>query len=62
MDELAHTIGMDPLEFRLKNLKNGRLHAARLSVTLCPAVNAVTVASRRRTVPASRRRPKTNSR
>ena len=25
MDELAHTIGMDPLAFRLKNLKNERL-------------------------------------
>jgi isoquinoline 1-oxidoreductase len=27
MDELAHEIGMDPLEFRLKNLKNERLRA-----------------------------------
>jgi nicotinate dehydrogenase subunit B len=27
MDELAHTIKMDPLEFRLKNLKNERLRA-----------------------------------
>jgi len=27
MDELAHSIGMDPLEFRLKNLKNERLRA-----------------------------------
>jgi nicotinate dehydrogenase subunit B len=27
MDELAHEIGMDPLEFRLKNLTNGRLRA-----------------------------------
>jgi nicotinate dehydrogenase subunit B len=25
MDELAHALGMDPLEFRLKNLKNARL-------------------------------------
>ncbi len=25
MDELAHAVKMDPLEFRLKNLKNGRL-------------------------------------
>ena len=28
MDELAHELGMDPLEFRLKNLKNERLRAA----------------------------------
>ncbi len=28
MDELAHSIGMDPLEFRLKNAKNERLRAA----------------------------------
>jgi len=28
MDELAHELGMDPLEFRLKNLKNDRLRAA----------------------------------
>lgn len=27
MDELAHTVNMDPLEFRLKNLKNERLRA-----------------------------------
>ena len=27
MDELAHAIGMDPLEFRLKNLKDQRLRA-----------------------------------
>jgi nicotinate dehydrogenase subunit B len=27
MDELAHTLKMDPLEFRLKNLKNDRLRA-----------------------------------
>ena len=27
MDELAHTVKMDPLEFRLKNLKNDRLQA-----------------------------------
>jgi len=27
MDELAHTVKMDPLEFRLKNLKNDRLRA-----------------------------------
>jgi len=27
MDELAHQLGMDPLEFRLKNLKNERLRA-----------------------------------
>jgi CO/xanthine dehydrogenase Mo-binding subunit len=27
MDELAHTLKMDSLEFRLKNLKNGRLRA-----------------------------------
>jgi nicotinate dehydrogenase subunit B len=27
MDELAHTLKMDPLEFRLKNLKNERLRA-----------------------------------
>lgn len=27
MDELAHTVEMDPLEFRLKNLKNERLRA-----------------------------------
>jgi isoquinoline 1-oxidoreductase len=27
MDELAHAIGMDPLEFRLKNLKDARLRA-----------------------------------
>ena len=27
MDELAHTVKMDPLEFRLKNLKNERLRA-----------------------------------
>jgi len=27
MDELAHTVGMDPLEFRLKNLKDPRLRA-----------------------------------
>jgi isoquinoline 1-oxidoreductase len=27
MDELAHAIGMDPLEFRLKNLKDERLRA-----------------------------------
>jgi nicotinate dehydrogenase subunit B len=27
MDELAHTIKMDPLEFRLKNLKDSRLRA-----------------------------------
>jgi isoquinoline 1-oxidoreductase len=27
MDELAHEIGMDPLEFRMKNLKNDRLRA-----------------------------------
>ncbi len=26
MDELAHLVSMDPLEFRLKNLKNERLH------------------------------------
>jgi CO/xanthine dehydrogenase Mo-binding subunit len=28
MDELAHLVDMDPLEFRLKNLKNERLRAA----------------------------------
>ena len=27
MDELAHAVGMDPLEFRLKNLKNDRIRA-----------------------------------
>ena len=27
MDELAHTVNIDPLEFRLKNLKNERLRA-----------------------------------
>jgi isoquinoline 1-oxidoreductase len=27
MDELAHSVHMDPLEFRLKNLKNARLRA-----------------------------------
>jgi nicotinate dehydrogenase subunit B len=27
MDELAHTVKMDPLEFRIKNLKNDRLRA-----------------------------------
>jgi isoquinoline 1-oxidoreductase len=27
MDELAHELGLDPLEFRLKNLKNERLRA-----------------------------------
>jgi isoquinoline 1-oxidoreductase len=27
MDELAHAVGMDPLEFRLKNLKDTRLRA-----------------------------------
>ena len=27
MDEIAHAVGMDPLEFRLKNLKNDRLRA-----------------------------------
>jgi nicotinate dehydrogenase subunit B len=27
MDELAHSLNMDPLEFRLKNLKNDRLRA-----------------------------------
>jgi len=27
MDELAHAVGMDPLEFRLKNLKEARLRA-----------------------------------
>ena len=27
MDELAHELQMDPLEFRLKNLKNDRLRA-----------------------------------
>lgn len=27
MDEIAHTVKMDPLEFRLKNLKDGRLRA-----------------------------------
>jgi nicotinate dehydrogenase subunit B len=27
MDDLAHAIGMDPLEFRLKNLKNTRIRA-----------------------------------
>ncbi len=27
MDELAHTVEMDPLEFRLKNLKEERLRA-----------------------------------
>jgi isoquinoline 1-oxidoreductase len=27
MDELAHAVGMDPLEFRLKNLKDDRLRA-----------------------------------
>jgi len=27
MDELAHSVNMDPLEFRLKNLKNDRLRA-----------------------------------
>ena len=27
MDELAHEVNMDPLEFRLKNLKNERLRA-----------------------------------
>ena len=27
MDEMAHTVKMDPLEFRLKNLKNERLRA-----------------------------------
>ncbi len=27
MDELAHALNMDPLEFRLKNLKNERLRA-----------------------------------
>jgi nicotinate dehydrogenase subunit B len=27
MDELAHAVNMDPLEFRLKNLKNDRLRA-----------------------------------
>ena len=27
MDELAHLVNMDPLEFRLKNLKNERLRA-----------------------------------
>ena len=27
MDELAHAVKMDPLEFRLKNLNNERLHA-----------------------------------
>jgi isoquinoline 1-oxidoreductase len=28
MDEIAHTVKMDPLEFRLKNLKNERLRDA----------------------------------
>jgi len=27
MDELAHAVNMDPLEFRLKNLKDDRLRA-----------------------------------
>lgn len=27
MDELAHAVGMDPLEFRLKNIKDERLRA-----------------------------------
>ena len=27
MDELAHAVGIDPLEFRLKNLKDARLRA-----------------------------------
>ncbi len=27
MDDLAHAVGMDPLAFRLKNLKDGRLRA-----------------------------------
>jgi len=27
MDELAHAVKMDPLEFRMKNLKNERLRA-----------------------------------
>jgi len=27
MDAVAHAVGMDPLEFRLKNLKNDRLRA-----------------------------------
>jgi isoquinoline 1-oxidoreductase len=27
IDDLAHAVGMDPLAFRLKNLKNGRLRA-----------------------------------
>ncbi len=27
MDELAHALGLDPLAFRLKNLKDARLHA-----------------------------------
>jgi isoquinoline 1-oxidoreductase len=27
LDDLAHAVGMDPLEFRLKNLKDGRLRA-----------------------------------
>jgi CO/xanthine dehydrogenase Mo-binding subunit len=27
MDAVAHAVGMDPLQFRLKNLKNERLHA-----------------------------------
>jgi CO/xanthine dehydrogenase Mo-binding subunit len=32
MDELAHAVRMDPLEFRLKNLKDERLHAALTAV------------------------------
>jgi isoquinoline 1-oxidoreductase len=31
MDELAHALGIDPLEFRLRNLKNERQRAVLLA-------------------------------